>query len=290
MKKIIFLITVFSITIFSCKSEKTDTNKIENTTEETTGTNKIVSLNGAITETIAALGVSNQIVGKDVTSTFPADITAPELGHVRSMTIEPIMSVSPNLILASEKDINPDLMTKVKESKIKMTLVKQEYSVDGAKNLIKQVAEAIGQTSYQSLIDKIDTDLLEVKPIQTKPKVLFIYARGTGNIMVAGQNTPMDALISMAGGQNAITGFDNFKPLTPEAVVQGNPDVILMFDSGIQSLGGIDRVLKTPGIEQTNAGKNKKVITMDGALISNFGPRTGEAIIELNKLLVDSAK
>ncbi len=290
MKKITFILAlVVSFSAISCKTENKEV-KDETATEQPNTANKIVSLSGAITETIAALGHGNEIVGKDVTSTFPSDLTAQDLGHVRNMTIEPIMSASPTLILASEKDINPDLMAKIKESGIKMELINQEYSVDGAKSLIKKVAEIIGTEDYQTLIDKVDADIAQVQTIEKKPKVLFIYARGAGNLMVAGTGTPMEALIKIAGGENAITEFSDFKELTPESLIQGNPDVILMFDSGLQSLGGMDGVLKVPGVSQTNAGKNKKIITMDGGLISNFGPRTGEAALELNKSLIEATK
>lgn len=289
MKKInLILVLAAAISFTACKNDKTAETP-ETTQQEVKSDDKIVSLSGAISETIAALGHGNQIVGKDVTSTYPADLTAKDLGHVRNMTIEPIMSVSPTLVLASEKDVNPDLLAKIKESGIKTELINQEYSVEGAKNLIKKVAEILGNNDYQKSYDKIDADMAQIQPMKKKPKVLFIYARGQ-MLMVAGKNTPMESLIAIAGGENSITEFEDFKPLTPESLIQGNPDVILMFDSGFESAGGLDAVLKVPGVSQTNAGKNKKIITMDGGLISNFGPRTGEAALELNKKLIEAAK
>ncbi len=93
------------------------------------------------------------------------------------MTIEPIMAVNPTLILASDKDINPELLGKIKSSGIKAEVFKQEYTVEGTKKLIEEVAEAVGNTDYQKLNDKIDADLKKVQPLTKKPKVLFIYAR-----------------------------------------------------------------------------------------------------------------
>lgn len=290
MKKITLMLALaVSFSAISCKTETKEV-KDETATEQPAADQKIVSLNGAITETIAALGKGEMIVGRDVTSTYPSDLNAKDLGHVRSMTIEPIMAVSPTLVLASEKDVNPDLMGKIKESGITLDLVNQEYSVEGAKSLIEKVSKIVGSADFQKLNDKIDADMAQVQPIEKKPKVLFIYARGAGNLMVAGTGTPMEALVRLAGAENAVVDFADFKPLTPESLVQGNPDVILMFDSGVQSMGGIDGILKVPGVSQTNAGKNKKIITMDGGLISNFGPRTGEAALELNKKLIEATK
>lgn len=292
MKKFILAASVL-VAVYSCKKEEGA--KKENTTEVAAeapkSNNKIVTLSGGITEIVSALGHEKEIIGTDVTSTYPETLkaTAKDLGHVRSMTIEPIMAVNPTLILATEKDINPDLLGKIKSSGIKTEVFKQEYSVEGTKKLIEQVAKAIGSTDYQKLNDKIDADLKQIQPIAKKPKVLFIYARGN-MLMVAGKNTPMEKVIILAGGENAVNDFEDFKPLTPEAVVKANPDVLFFFTSGLQGAGGNEGALKMPGVSQTNAGKNKRIIAMDGGLVSSFGPRLGEAAVGLNKLLIENTK
>ena len=276
----------------SCKKE--DTKAVvanETQTENPVSNQKIVSISGGVTEIVAALGHEKEIVGTDVTSTYPESLkaTAKDLGHVRSMTIEPIMALNPTLIVASDKDVNQDLLAKIKSSGIKSEVFHQEFTIDGTKKLIEQVAKALGNTDYQKLNDKIDADVKQIQPIAKKPKVLFIYARGN-MLMVAGKNTPMANIIEIAGGQNAANGFEDFKPLTPEAVVQANPDVLLFFTSGLQGSGGLEGALKMPGVSQTNAGKNKKIIALDGGLLSSFGPRVEEAALSLNKLLIDSSK
>ncbi|AJW65063.1 Hemin-binding periplasmic protein HmuT precursor [Elizabethkingia miricola] len=292
MKKAILMASVV-LALYSCKKEtdKLSIGATERTSENPKSANKIVTLSGGITEIVSALGHESEIVGTDVTSTYPETLktTTKDLGHVRSMTIEPIMALSPTLILAADKDLNPELLSKIKSSGIKAELLTQEFSVEGTKKLIEQVAKAVGNTDFQKLNDKIDADMKQVQSLAKKPKVLFIYARGN-NLMVAGKNTPMEKLITLAGGENAINEFDDFKPLTPEAVVKANPDILFLFKSGLMGAGGNEAVLKMPGVTQTNAGKNKKVISMDGGLASSFGPRLGEAVVELNKLLIENTK
>ncbi len=291
MKKVLLAAT-FALALYSCKKDDSkNTTETQQSSETPKSANKIVSLSGGITEILSALGHESEIVGTDVTSTFPESLkaTAKDLGHVRSMTIEPIMAISPTLIMASEKDINPDLLAKMKSSGIKTELFKQEFSVDGTKKLIEEVAKAVGNTDYQKLNDKIDSDIKQIQPLAKKPKVLFIYARGN-NLMVSGKNTAMSNLIELAGGENAFNDFEDFKPLTPEAVIIANPDILFLFNSGLQGAGGTDAVLKMAGVGQTNAGKNKKVIAMDGGLVSSFGPRLGEAALDLNKLLIENTK
>lgn len=286
--KLNFLLLGFSILFIACQPGK----KEKDTTEEKTSP-KIVSLHGAVTEIISALGHDQELVGRDVTSNYPRFVrdSVKDLGHVSSLSMEALMQLNPNLILASETDMNDELKHKIKDSGVDCMFFKQDYSIKGTKNLIKEVANFIGNKNYQPLIDKIDEDLKGVQPFQKKPKVLFIYARGAGTIMVAGKGTPMAKIIEIAGGENAVDSFDGFKPLTSEAVVQSNPDIVLLFDTGLESLGGKKAIVKAvPSLSETTAGKNEAIIGMDGALISGFGPRVGEAAQMLNQYMAEYEK
>ena len=283
MKKIM---TALALTVvFASCNKKQETN--ESATQPEVKKERIVSLNGAISETLAALDNSENIIGVDVTSTFPEELKtkATDLGHVRSITAESILALQPTLIFGTSKDVNPTLNEQLNKANIKLILIDQKYTVDGTKQLVTNVAKAINKENYQPILDNISNQIATVKPFEKKPKVLFIYARGAGNLMVAGKETPLHSMIELAGAENAAASLTDFKPLTPEALLTTTPDVILMFDSGLQSLGGVDGLLKIEGLSATNAGKNKKVITMEGQLLSGFGPRLGEAVVELHNKL-----
>lgn len=249
---------------------------------------RIITLSGALTETVDALGYGAQIVAVDVTSIYPTYVNKlPKVSKDRAISAEGIISFSPDLVLAPEQAISKSLAYQLQSAGIKVVIIKQEYSPKGALNFIRQVALAIGnpakgeQLAKQTEI-KINNALEMVKKNPKSPKVLFLYARGTGVMMVAGKETSMDAIIRTAGGKNAAGGFSRFKPYTTEALVNANPDIILMFDFGYKSLGGMNSILKMPGVMLTNAGKNKKIVEMDGDLLANFSVRLAEAITELN--------
>ena len=286
MKKF-FSVLALAIVVASCnKKEETKTTTTETDTVATEiKTDRIVSLNGAVTETLASLDVAGNIVGRDVTSTFPADLKATDLGHVRSITAESILALQPSVVFGTTKDVNPNLNEQLKKANIPLVLIDQEYSIEGSKKLITEVATKLKKDNYQPILDNITNKMATVKAFDKKPKVLFIYARGAGNLMVAGSGTPLHSMIELAGAENAAAALTDFKPLTPEALLTTNPDVILMFDKGLQSLGGVDGLLKIEGIATTNAGKNKKVVTMDGQYLSGFGPRVGDAVVELHNKL-----
>lgn len=283
MKKIV-LFAFLCVSLIACKNKEASTT--ENITNETVISNeRIVSLNGSITEILVDLGQRQNIVGIDVTSSYPTDLntTATQLEHVNKINIEALLALQPTLVYMLKKDLNETLEKQLKEANIKTIIVDQTFSIDGTKEMIQTVAAPLGLTDYQTLFDKIDNEIKEIKPLANQPKVLFIYARGAANLFVAGENTPIQSIIELAGGENAAKGFSDFKPLTPEALLNSNPDYILLFDTGLQSMGGIDGIMAIEGIQQTNAGKNKKIITMDGLLLSGFTPRIGEAASQLNQ-------
>ncbi|RAK69811.1 heme/hemin ABC transporter substrate-binding protein [Hymenobacter edaphi] len=248
---------------------------------------RIVSLSGTVSEIICQLGLQSQLVGVDVTSTFPEALTKlPKVGHNRNISAEGVLALAPTIVVGTTESLKPEVAAQLKSAGVVVQLFQQQYSVAGTKQLVQQVAAAFkASAKAPALLRQLDADLAKTRKPARAPKVLFIYARGAGTLMVAGENTPLANVIGLAGGQNAATGFADFRPLTAEALVAANPDVLLLFDSGLQSLGGKAGLLKVPGVAQTTAGRTGRVVEMDGQLLSGFGPRLGQATAELARQL-----
>lgn len=254
---------------------------------------RIVSLDGTVSEILCDLGLQSHLVGVDVTSTYPESLQKlPKVGHNRNISAEGVISLKPTLVLTSANaGAKPEVIEQIKSAGIKVITFQQEFSAAGTKKLIQDVATTCQVPSRaKPLIKKLDAELAQVKKATNSPKVLFIYARGTGTMMVSGKNTPIDKMIELAGGTNAASGFENFKPFTAESLVSANPDVILLFDTGLESVGGAEGLAKVQGIAQTNAGKNGRIITMDGHLLTGFSPRLGKAVQELSQKIGQKPK
>lgn len=261
-------------------SNENDNTNVSKTSQEA----RIVSLSGTLTEILYELGLSEKIVATDVTSNYPEKIKSlPKVGHNRNVSTEGIMSQSPTHVIALQESFNPDVMEQLKHTGITTESYPFEYSVDGLGALVSQVSTRFS-ISYNSdsLVDVIKSQISSVKAFEKKPKVLFIYARGIGTLNVAGKGTKIQEMIRLAGAQNVALDFENFKPLTAESLIATNPDVILMFSGGYESLEKDKQLMKVPGIAETKAGKNNAFVTMDGAFLSSFSPRMGKAVIELN--------
>jgi iron complex transport system substrate-binding protein len=249
---------------------------------------KIVSLNGTISEILVDLGFEENIVGVDVASNYPASLQEkPKVGHSRQLSAEGILALAPDVVIATSEDIKPELAQQIRSTGVKLLLFDHHFSPNGTKELIRSMADSLDRGKKgDSILVALQSDLEKVEAIEKKepkPKVLFIYARGTGTMMVAGKNTQVEKMIELAGGVNAVDDFTEFRPLTAEALVAANPDVILLFDSGLSSLGGVDGLLEVQGIRQTNAGKNKKFVEMEGQFLTGFSQRLGKAVEELAK-------
>ena len=246
---------------------------------------RIVSLNGAISEMLSALGLEAQIVGVDVTSTYPESLKKKtSVGHNRTLTAEGVLALRPTLVLAVEADIRPEVLEQLRSAKVNIQLVQQAYSAEGTRKLLQDVARATNTVEKgKKVLANFDKEMAALKVPAVNKKVLFVYARGTGSMTVCGVEQSPNSMIRLAGATNVMTEFKGFRPLTTEALVAANPDVILLFDSGLQSVGGIDGILKVPGVSSTNAGKNKKIISMDGQFLAGFGLRLPQAIATLNK-------
>jgi iron complex transport system substrate-binding protein len=245
---------------------------------------RIVTLHSVLTEVVSALGLEDHIVGTDVTSKYPGAVNAlPKLGHDKAIRAEGILSLSPDLVMANAGQLDPAVEGQLRQAGVRLMLFTPENSIDGAKQLIAEIADSLARSEDAKVIAaRIDSDRAAVVPLDPSPKVLFIYARGAGTLLVAGEGTPIQSMITLAGGTNAVTGFTDFKPLTPEALVAADPDVVLLFNTGADDLQGHDALMRVPGMASTNAGRNGSFIRLDPVIMAGFGPRVGQAVAQLN--------
>jgi len=298
MKTIHFSLLFFALLFFSaCQNEQAKpTTEQETPTEETP--KRIVSLNGSITELLYQLDLGQQVVGVDVSSSYPEAAQAlPKLGHVNKLNVEAVLGLNPDYILVdSNALVSPAIQQLAKSAEIEVVAVPVPQHLDGAVVSAKALAKklSIAQEKITALEEETKKDLKALTDFlaqqKTNPKVLFIYARGSKVILASGKNTPMAKMIELAGGQNAVNNFEDFKPLTPESVLASQPDILLLFNSGLASLTQAEKsaeeaLLSLPALVETPAAKHKRIISMEGHYLSGFGPRAAQAALELAQSL-----
>ena len=245
---------------------------------------RIVSIGGPVTEIVYALGAGAEVVGVDTSSTYPEAATQlPQVGYQRRLSAEGVLSLQPDVVLATS-DAGPPVALEHLRAAVEVVEIPAVYTVAGAEAKIRLIAETLGRKDQgEQLVETLRRDLAAAAMRQTRsqPRVLFLYARGLGTLYVSGTGTAADAMIRLAGGVNAVTEYEDFKPFTPEAVVAAAPDVLLMLARGLDSLGGVEGLLKLPGIALTEAARQRRIVAMDDLYLSSFGPRLGAAVKDL---------
>lgn len=247
---------------------------------------RIITAGSAITETVCALGDCSKIVASDRTSLYPAEIQKlPSIGYRTSISAEGIISLKPTLFIVEQDYVKAEVIDQIKSTGITVVAIDRKFSWEGTQDLIQKIAVVLNrQAEGKKLIDKIESELNEVKKIISQsskaPRVLCVFNRDKSSLNLAGDKT-FSEILKYAGAVPAVTGAEGYKPLSTETLITSNADFLLMFENGVQALGGVEGVLALPGVQQLPAGKKKQIIAMDGIKLSNFGPRFGEAVKEL---------
>ncbi len=254
---------------------------------------RIVIAGGTLTEVVYALGAGDRVVAVDTSSVYPQEATElPKIGFFRKLAAEPIIATKPSVILITEGAGPDTAIEQLESTEVRVEKISDEETVDAAIARIEKLGELLAKTDEaKKLVEKLEADLEKVasntKEAKASPSVLFVYARGPNVTMVTGKETGADKMLALAGAKNAVREFEGFKPLTAEAVVAAKPDVIVMPTKSAKSLGGWEGISKLPGIAETPAAKSRQLVTVDDLALLGFGPRMGEALLELQQKLLE---
>ena len=254
-------------------------------------TSRIVSLNGDLTEIVYELGLGDNIVAIDVTTTYPPAATElPVIGFGQQIAPEPVLAFEPTLVLADTQVGPPEVLQQIRDAGIPVVVIEYQTTLAGIETKINQLAEILGVPAEgQALADRVNGEIAEAQALAasatSQPNAAFVYVRGPELVLLFGAGMPTSAMIEGANAVDvaAATGIFGAAPVTPEALVAAAPDVIVLPEAGFAALGGAEAFLAIPGIAETPAGQNGAFLAYDEAYFFNFGPRAGQALLEFVK-------
>lgn len=248
---------------------------------------RIVAIGGTVTEVLYALGAGDRVVARDSTSSFPPDaLSKPDVGYMRALSSEGILSQKPDLILSEDGAGPADVIGIFKASEVPMVTIDTPPQPGAIARKIEDIGAAVGlDAKARELAAKVDAGLAalakDIAPVGDKKKrVLFVLSTAGGRIMAAGRETEAAAIIELAGGINAAADITGYKPLTDEAVIAAAPDVVLTMQRGDHATTA-DEIFALPAFQSTPAAASRSLISMDGLYLIGFGPRTPAAGREL---------
>lgn len=256
---------------------------------------RVVSVGGALTELFWELGAQHLLVGVDTTSLYPAEARRlPDVGYARTLSAEGLLSLNPGLIVATEDAGPPAVLRQLEAAKVPLHVLRADHRFEGLLERTRRLGELLGrEAEARALTARLQVEwrgaTQRVQQLRASrpqpPRVLFVMSHGMNQIRIAGTETAADAMIAYAGGANALQGVTGYKPLTPEAAIVAAPELILATEQGLEAAGGIDGLLKVPGLAQTPAGRARRVASMEAMTLLGFGPRLPRATAQLAEAL-----
>lgn len=252
-------------------------------------TSRIIVLNEAIAEIVIALGFFDNIIGRDATTTLEALKAIPKVSSGHDISAESVLELKPTLVIGDTRSGPPEALAQLRGAGVAIVLAPEVWQLADIAPRIDLISAALGVADLGSKLVAntqldIEQALSTLDPATAKPRVAFIYVRGTASVfLLGGKESGADEMIRAAGGTDVGTDLDlaAFTPLTTEAIVKANPDIIVVTTRGLASVGGIDGLLKLPGVAQTPSAKARAVVSIDDDLLFSFGPRTGALIVRL---------
>ncbi|MFZ9918557.1 MAG: heme/hemin ABC transporter substrate-binding protein [Ilumatobacteraceae bacterium] len=260
---------------------------------EVTDSSRIIVLNEAIAEIVVSLGMQDFIIGRDATTTLASLADVEEVSNGHDISAESVLSLRPSVVIGDTRTGPPEALQQLRAAGVAVLVAPEVWTLSDLPSRVEMIAGALGiPRAGDRLVDltqrAIDDALRGVGAYADVLRVAFLYVRGTASVyLLGGTGSGADELVAATGAVDvgALNGLSAFTPLTAEAIVQADPDVLLVMTRGLDSVGGIDGLLALPGVSSTRAAATRAVIAVDDDLLLSFGPRTGALIARLAELL-----
>ncbi|MFJ5109387.1 hemin ABC transporter substrate-binding protein [Streptomyces sp. NPDC088551] len=251
---------------------------------------RIVPLTGSLSEIVFTLGLGERVVARDITATFEQAAKLPVVTRAHDVSAEGVLSLRPTLVLADTTTGPAEAIGQIRDAGIPLVVVDPAKSLADVGTRIDAVAGALGVPTAGAELRKRTEDRIDAVREQIpaggqdggKPRVAFLYLRGSASVyLLGGRDSGASSLLEAAGAVDAgkESGLTkDFTAITSEALAKAAPDAILVMTKGLDSVGGMDGLVTIPGVAETPAGMDRRVVAVDDGVLLNYGPRTDEVL------------
>ena len=254
---------------------------------------RIVPLTGGLSEIVFTLGLGDRVVARDITTTFEQAAKLPVVTRAHDVSAESVLSLRPTVVLAETTTGPAEAIDQIRDAGVPLVVVDPAKELPDVGRRIETVAAALGVPDAGAALDARTRSRIEAvrKSVPApadgakKPRVAFLYLRGSASVyLLGGRDSGASSLIEAAGGVDAgkASGLKkDFTAITSEALAKAAPDTILVMSKGLDSVGGVDGLVKIPGVAETPAGLDRRIVSIDDGVLLNYGPRTDRVLQDL---------
>ncbi|MGA4848519.1 heme/hemin ABC transporter substrate-binding protein [Streptomyces sp. G5(2025)] len=264
-------------------------------------TGRIVPLTGSLNEIVFTLGLGENVVARDITATFEQAAKLPVVTRAHDVSAESVLSLKPTVVLADTTTGPAEAIDQIRDAGVPLVVFDPAKSLDDVSPRIGAVAKALGvEKAGAELTRRTEERIaaaregIPARPRAKKPRVAFLYLRGSASVyLLGGRDSGASSLLEAAGAVDAGTESGltkDFTAITSEALAKAAPDAILVMTKGLKSVDGVDGLLKVPGVAETPAGLDRRVVSVDDGVLLNYGPRTDQVLKSLVEQVYGDAK
>ena len=237
---------------------------------------RIVSLVPSLTEDVCAIGAAKQLVA---VSSFSKDVPCakglPVVGDFASVDAEKVLRMHPDVVLAMASQAR---MTQALQNLgIRVEFV-DDLTYDDLFASVRRIGELTGRPDAAAdlvahLRARTARLQAQTRVFRRHPTVFVVI--GIDPIFTVGSNSYIAALISLAGGRNAVGALSSgYSTYGAEALLRLQPDVIVA-DPSVH----LEAVLGREPWRSLRAVREKRVWMLpDAAMLERPGPRYNEGV------------
>ncbi|MEL6614609.1 MAG: helical backbone metal receptor [Bacteroidota bacterium] len=242
---------------------------------------RIVSLVPSLTELLAALGLDDEVVGLTRFCVHPEGWKARKriVGGTKNVALEKVEPLAPDLVIASKEENMREQVEAIEAfAPVHLTDI---ATVEGALAEIRTIGGLVGR---EAAADALATDLARgfdaLPPLAEPIRALYLIWRDPW--MAAGGDTFISDVLARGGVENVLADRDRYPTLTPDAIADLAPDVVLLSS---EPYPFADKHLA----EVRPLAPEAEVRLVDGEAFSWYGPRMGLAPDALRDLRTPEA-
>ncbi|WP_335946015.1 ABC transporter substrate-binding protein [Pseudomonas sp. G166] len=250
-----------------------------------------VSVGGALSEWVSALGGESKLVGVDTTSQHPESLRAlPSIGYQRQLSAEGVLSLRPQILVGTEEMGPPPVLAQVRSAGVQVELFSATPDLPTLQGNLRHLGQLLGSEAlaarlferYQQQLAQQNARVSEIQLKQKAPGVLLLVGGAGGKPLVAGKGTAADWLLQQAGGHNLAT-HNGYKPFSMENLAGLNPEVLVFADRALKGEEARAALFKdNPILASTRAARDGRVMELDPTLlVGGLGPRLPQSLVEL---------
>ncbi|HVS98455.1 MAG TPA: ABC transporter substrate-binding protein [Puia sp.] len=255
---------------------------------------RIVSVSKQLTEIIFAVGGDSALVGRDISSTWPAAATRiTSVGYHRALGPEGILSLHPTAVWNDGNWGPQSTIDQLKKVGIPLREFDGGNTIESTERLIRAVAaEFRSQRAGDSLCRRLEAEMQRADSLrrtyagQPALRVLVIhFGQAANQYFVLNHRGVQQQMLEWAGAVNAADTGQKWKNLSAEVIAEAQPDVILATDYGFDLQGSVEKFKQLPGVALSPAAKNNRIYRIEEHDLVYLGPRTGQNVYNLIRLI-----